>query len=468
MAAKFHLNNWNANLSRASESLLYVIGYSVLIFVALFQRFSLAMINREANDNHYEVMEMLSQGLRSLTMKDCHECFHPKLYYISCVIVFRLFGIDDRDSQIVVAQLVNCFAGAATLGILWRFLQQQSEGRLALFFTFAWLALNPRFLSLNGQASNDSFSVLFSTLAIVATYRLLKHGQTREYFLGQLGISLAILSKGTSWPAATAVLCVLFSRALFQPVSRLRFGVFTLVSAMVCVASIGFGDYDFESYDKYANLGKESPLHFYEQTVVGRPGVTSVVDAYMTFQFVSLLQQPFNAPGIKDYPFHRTSVWTQLYGRLHCAQFHCGPKSWETDSAWVANVNRAIFLFAMLWMILFLIGLYSHLAHFIRSICVHGLPYLARGEQYLPLLVAFAYIAFIIKFTSSYRDFAAMNPIYILPGIVGFTAVLQRGLCCLVRFRTGNAFVGNAIFVGFVVLLILYAINIEQLVGHLT
>lgn len=43
-------------------------------------------------------------------------------------------------------------------------------------------------------------------------------------------------------------------------------------------------------------------------------------------------------------------------------------------------------------------------------------------------LVCFGYIAFIIKFTADYRDFAAMKLIYMLPGVLPFALVLAAGM----------------------------------------
>ena len=46
-------------LSKSDYNRYYVIGYFLVILVAVFQRGSLALVNREANDNHYEVMQLL-------------------------------------------------------------------------------------------------------------------------------------------------------------------------------------------------------------------------------------------------------------------------------------------------------------------------------------------------------------------------------------------------------------------------
>ena len=168
-------------MSTSKNHRYYVIGYLLVIAVALFQRGSLALVNREANDNHYEVMQLLSDGFRSLSMKNCHECFHPKMYYVVCVIVFKTLGVSDAGSQIVIAQFLNCVAGVITLWVVWLGLREQRAGKLSLFLTFAWVALNPRFIGINGQSSNDSFAIMFATIAIFFTWRLLRFDRSRGF-----------------------------------------------------------------------------------------------------------------------------------------------------------------------------------------------------------------------------------------------------------------------------------------------
>ena len=46
-------------MSTVNKHRYYLIGYFLVIVVAMFQRGSLALVNREANDNHYEVMRLL-------------------------------------------------------------------------------------------------------------------------------------------------------------------------------------------------------------------------------------------------------------------------------------------------------------------------------------------------------------------------------------------------------------------------
>jgi len=57
--------------------------WQIVVFVFVLAaglRVSLAVYNREANDNHYEVVKLILDGRSGLTMADCHECFHPNCF----------------------------------------------------------------------------------------------------------------------------------------------------------------------------------------------------------------------------------------------------------------------------------------------------------------------------------------------------------------------------------------------------
>lgn len=83
-----------------------------LVFVlATGLRVSLAIVNREANDNHYEVVELILEGRTGLTMADCHECFHPKLFYYVCAAVVRVCGLTSEATRTQAGQLLDVSLG---------------------------------------------------------------------------------------------------------------------------------------------------------------------------------------------------------------------------------------------------------------------------------------------------------------------------------------------------------------------
>lgn len=440
---------------------------SLVLFLACFQRFSLAWVNRDANDDHYQVMLLLKDGFRSLSMQDCRECFHPKLYYFFCVAAFKSFGIDAVDRQLLFAQLINSFAGVFTIGIIGIFLMQNPANWLSGVLVFAFVALNPSLIGVNAQATNDSFVILFTTLAIYATCRLLKTSRVSAFIVVIVSLSGAVLSKGTAWPGAIAILIAFAMRGLLKKGERRRYCVFFALSATAVATCISYGGYDFENFDKYAATAKGKPLYLFERTEVGRPGVVSIWDSYLTFRFVDLLLHPVNSRSRELNPEHRSSLWTQLYGRLNSIQFDYHPPSWRSDSQSVKLVNRSVFVLGLVVLFTFLIGTVKVMVDFVSDFFAQGAIVFVSDHRLFLWLTATGYISFIIVFTFSYRDFSAMKAIYIFPGMLAFAEVLRHGLSTILSKLRIYAGLRGLFLVAFVGLLLMYFVNVELLVRHL-
>ena len=444
----------------------------VLLFVFLTAgvlRFLLSVVNREANDNHYEVVKLILEGRRGLTMADCHECFHPKLFYYICAVVVRTLGLTTESSRIVVGQLLNSVAGLITLGLVFLSLNASQFQPRWQFWTFALIALNPRFIAINGQLSNDSFAILFTTAAIFFTLRLLRAPSLWLSVAAQLMLTCALMTKGTTWVVAIAMLIVFLVRALLEEStqrSRLFSGLY-VVTVLNGLVSIQLAGYDFEHYGVYANLGRGQPLHVWEKTSVGRPGVQSIVDGYLTFRIVDLVRDPQITNGLAIEQQHRTSVWTQLYARANFAQFEQHPPSWLTTDPNVMVIAKCSFVLGLLPLLFLLVGLARGS---LRSLCAW------RSSSVLPqnnfaslfsLLVCLGYIAFIIKFTADYRDFAAMKLIYMLPGVLPFAMTLLEGMQMATERLSHVKFVDRIVHCVLLCLVILHGAGIVALVKHL-
>ena len=57
------------------------------------------------------------------------------------------------------------------------------------------------------------------------------------------------------------------------------------------------------------------------------------------------------------YPLHQTSLWSQLYGRLHFVHFDSWPPTWESDSVIVHWIGRAALVLGLVPTTVLLIGL---------------------------------------------------------------------------------------------------------------
>src|SRR5215216_7022837 len=144
----------------------YFLFFGILLLSTVL-RFTLAMVNREANDDHLEVVRMIMQEKRLPGVDDCLECFHPKLYHYGLSFLFQATGIDADDipSQTILAQLLNAVLGTTLILILWNFLNSLPvENELLKLITFALVAFNPNLIGINAQATNDSLAILLAAL----------------------------------------------------------------------------------------------------------------------------------------------------------------------------------------------------------------------------------------------------------------------------------------------------------------
>jgi hypothetical protein len=323
-------------------------------------------------------------------------------------------------------------------------------------------------VAINGQLSNDTFAILFTTGTLWLTLRLLKAPSTGVAVVTQLVLSCALMTKGTTWVAVIAVALIFFVRALLDTArsQRLFYWRLLLVTSLNGWGSIAVAGYDFEHYDVYAKMGRGLPLYVWEKTNVGRPGVQSIVDGYLTFRLGSLLRDPQITNGLEIEQEHRTSVWTQLYARAHFAQFEQHPPSWLTNDPvvlWIARCSLVLGLVPLLFLL-------SGLARLGVRALVAWRTSDARDDDYatwLMALVVFGYLAFIVKFSADYRDFAAIKLIYILPGILPVALVIADGMQAVCDKASTVKHLETMLHGTLACLLLSYCVGMVGLIHHL-
>ena len=100
--------------------------FLVIFLLATLLRVGLALVNREANDDHLEVARMIMQEKRLPLMDDCWECFQPKFYHLSLAVIFQSLNITQPETQTLVAQLLNVLMGALTIWVAYLFIRSLS------------------------------------------------------------------------------------------------------------------------------------------------------------------------------------------------------------------------------------------------------------------------------------------------------------------------------------------------------
>lgn len=411
----------------------YARAIAVVFAGAVAFRLVLALLNLEANDDHMAVSRVMAFEGRSPAADELYQAYHPKLYHGAVALVWRALPDRSLPAATRAAQLLNVAAGVLTLAVVLRFLRRLGLAPRVRFLAFALVALNPRLASINVQAANDSFAILFGTLALYAAYRFFEAWDWAG-FLGLWGAAvLAMLSKANGLILLIAVLVTFGAAAVrgrtLAPVGRGRVvvsGALFLAAYLATVPWLGpYARHYREKGTPFPSNHDLAPFpHLFRETRYGRPGATSVAHALLTFRYVDLLRHPMNTQDRTVYPAHRTSLWSQLYGRLHFAQFEYHPPSWRTRHPAVLWLGRVIFVAALVPTVVALCGLWRAAIRTARAWLGRGGPS-ALAEGILPLTVA-GFLAAIALYALRQRTFASMNAIYILPAALAMVALFAR------------------------------------------
>ena len=437
-------------------------------------RMILSFLNQEANDDHMSIIRTIAFEDRVPGLQDDWQGYHPKLYHWTVALLLRLLApwvADSGDVQIRVANLLNCAAGIALLLVVRSWLRRSSLPTSIVLMTFCFLVLNPRLIGIGSQATNDTFVILFGTLSLAWGVRFF-HAMSWRALFGMSGFAtLAVLSKGNGLVVLLAHVCVFAAVLMWRasdtawPRGRLATAALLFVGVVVSAAA-SFGPYLGNYRDAgspFAQNMKAPPLpHFFQKTTAYRPGIQSVASGIMTFRLGDMLREPslVNGPlhdlddptnyDASGYPLHQTSLWSQLYGRLHFVHFDSWPRTWQSDSVVVLWIGRAALVLALVPTAMLLIGLVRE-GHRSVMVLADRESSVSVAGALLLTIAAFGSLGFSIVFALTMRDFGFMKTIYLLPCLLGFAWCFAQG-CEWLRARTAPAgpgmpawFTGNVI-----------------------
>ena len=491
MTSPFGIRDYGGNYfrspraARASAALTEMIGrlsYGtriglIVLSLGTLLRLYLAVANGEANDDHLTVIRIIADGHRLPRLREAWEGFQPKLYHGFVALLWNLSPWQGSIARVRIAQLVSCAAGIATLFVIRRALNRRRASTTVGLLALALVSLNPTLIGLNAQATNDSFVILFGTLAIASGCEFFETGTRRAFLIMTVSTVLAALSKGNGlviFLATTATLLhAIVTRWEVGGLTRVRLMRMTaLFIATVVTAAAALGSYRANWEDTGNPLainGPRAPLpHLLERTYVYRPGATSVVDTYLTFRLIDMLAHPADTNDPYVYPLHRTSLWSQLYGRAHVVHFAQHPPSWKNTSLLSATVARLILILALLPTTFVLMGMARTSVRIIGVRCCRRRHPSASPTDELLAVTAFAFIAFIVLYTLLYRDFSTMKAEFIFPALLAFlfffTDETERAL---EQFKSTVA-VRRATRWAYLILLSLYVTDVMILATQLT
>jgi hypothetical protein len=449
--------------------------YLVIFLLSITLRLGLSLVNREANDDHMQVVNLILQSGKLPQEYDCWECFQPKLFHFTVAKVLQGSGLADADlnTKILVAQFINFLAGVITLAVVWKFIIEfpVNNERLRLV-SFALVALNPKLIGISSQATNDAFAILFSTLALYSTYVFLGKQKVVTFILILLFALLGISSKTNTLMTASAILVALCLKTWVQVDHRTKVLGYTLTflfSLLVLVIVNPLTQYisNYRDHGSPVALNIERapfPL-FFQETTAYRPGIVSIWDGLFTFKIFDLLKHPRIEYGFSNYPAHRTSLWTQLYAGSQSVHFDNWPISWSTSGESGFWLSRCIFILALFPTLLILIGTFIDLLNTLQSTIRRNLSTAQTNCFGLFGLVFVAYLTFVALYALEFRDLSVMKAIFIYPALVSFPFLfLRAGIAIYAKLSKWKTGIMNIFMSGIAALLLLYVVDISWLI----
>ncbi len=458
-------------------------------------RVTLALVNDQANDVHMNVIKTMAYENRIPLPHEDREAFQPKLYHGTVAVLLKIIPRQATRLQIVIAQLLSCVAGIWTLLLAHRFLMSEVEvSKKVGFIAFSLLALNPVLIGINAQATNDSFVILFGSLAFYFGWHFFQRARSNDFGWMAVCAVLAALSKGNGLVIFVAILAV-FAMGLFRSQRSLPrssaalYGFIFLVGYLALVPALGpywkfyrlYGSPFVTNADAVATLSSPDK----------KPESASIVQALLTFRFFDLLKHPYRVSRWKGdsseeialynrgpFPPHQASAWSQLYGRTHFIHFDAWPPSWQVPigewpyGSWarplVFNIGRLIFLCGLLPTLLMLTGIVRSLVSAGRSLTTAEHPERGLSDWLMDFTVV-GYVLFIVTVYLNHPDNVNwFKAIYLFPGFFAFLIFFARECERFYAWCKEKKILCFSADTTFAVLLILYVIDTTALIGQLS
>jgi len=449
-----YMNQVYSFFSRRKKEILLV----VIFTVALSLRFMLCLYNRQANDNHIEVISWIIDKQSLPTKENCWECSQPKIYYILNAKLMELFKVDGLEQRIVFAQMVNFFFSAMILLFAWLFIRNQPFSFSTKICGFCLVAFNPCLAGINAQVTNDTLEILAGTMTVYFVDLYFKKWKVKHLVLMTASIVLACITKGSGLSLLLGVLIIYATAFLIQPKQKLKFLLLTSASFIAAIMlTVPFAGGYYDNFKKYDNAfinnipHKDPPPEFFHETYVTRPGITSILNGYFTFRIIEMLQTPYITNDEHNYPKHRTSLWSQLYGRTFFVHFDQFPGTWATKDLKVLRVGKVLLFLGLVPLVFLLIGCYQSCREILRYIINRNKTGLTENFSWAHFVLVASCLLFIVKYTYDYRDFATMKSIFVFPVLVSMIYLFMSG------FEKIRSALPLKIFTGSILALVLFS-----------
>jgi hypothetical protein len=413
----------------------------VIFCVAMLLRFCLALANRDANDNHIDVVSWIVDKKEIPERKDCWSCYQPKLYYVISAGVVKLFNITSSSRRILSIQFVNVFISFFIILIFWKYINKQNFSVQTKYILFGLFALNPCLTGINCQGTNDTLAIFSGIATVFFLDEYLRTLSLKSFSLTVIFIIASCLTKASGLLLTTLFIIIFSVRLISERNQRtvkklIKHFLMFLVFYLLIVPYLGGYYTNYKKYNSFAlsTWEKDTPPHFITPSYVARPGVQDMVHGFLTFRYFDMVRQPYINNEADNYPLHRTSLWSQLYGRTFFMHFDQWPGSWQTHNDFIIFVGRILIVLGIIPLLLFILGIIYTAYLIYKAVIQKGL----FPSDSIHLLITFCFLCASVKYCCDYRDFGAMKSIYIFPALLSYLKLTGIGLDKMVLFKSLN------------------------------
>jgi len=442
----------------------------VILLLGFLLRIGLLISNTQANDNHEEVVQFILKTHQLPSKLDCWQCYHPKLYYLTCAIGYKVIHSWVPISLFNVCKFISGIAGFLTIIFCFFFIRQFNLRNIDEALLLGLTILNPDLIGITSQPTNDSFVILFGTITLFAFWMYFQDRKQTWLFCSIIAAPLAAASKGSGLFILFSLLLVLaldrFMCLKKKKPSHPRWAELGLISFFVFLIPIT----PYYSHSKsfgsplVVNVNSCSLPNWFEESIVPFAGRTSIFSSFFTFRFFELLKTPYILDTAEIFPLHRTSLWTQIYGRHHFVRFAEWPSSWRSTSSLVLMIGRISLVLGLLPTLFFLKALlHTSKLTFARIV---GQKEQKDDGSLVFVITTWSLLLMLVIFSYKYCHYGSMKAIYLYPGILGYLFFLIKGSNPSLKKSTVPR--ADLLKIIFGLLLISYSLDIGLLIANLS
>jgi hypothetical protein len=399
----------------------------IILITAIAVRAILSYFNLEFNDDHITPILLWVENGHYPEALDCWECFQPPLYYSLILLIGKLFDAVSFNDYLTIVRAVNFVFSGLIAVIIARRINRIVDHKLLKYAVMAFWLFNPELISIGALNTNDIALILVGLIVYPFITRYWQNISIIDEVVIWSLLVLASLLKGNGLVFVIifiAVIGIKFLDRKYKLKDIIRLFIFFSVS--VCLIGVG-GKY-YHKYKVFNNpfIINQNPaptpnIFQADSAFQGRKGVTTISESFFTFRLFSLLEEPFNRNGSKDYQVHRTSFFTQLYGQFSNYFFESHPGSWRSNNNDMKNFVRVNYILHLPLLAMFV---------YLIVIRIRKLWPFKKADvsSYFDMLVLGIFMMFLIRYSIIYRDFSNMKIVFVFPMLIGLINLFYESI----------------------------------------